>query len=136
DSSVSRRHAMVDVAENGATIADMGSRNGTKVAGQKIAQAVSLGHKTRIKIGVFILRYLTGPAEEEEVASEPETPQNQELSSPHIPSESPPTSSAPQEEEIPAEMERSPDNLPVEGEESQLPAELLRSGEVMPVVPR
>src|SRR5262249_28948611 len=104
DSSVSRRHAMVDVAENGATIADMGSRNGTKVAGQKIAQAVSIGHKTRIKIGVFILRYLTGPAEEEEVVSEPETPQSQELSSPHIPSEPPPTPSAPKEEEIPAEM--------------------------------
>jgi pSer/pThr/pTyr-binding forkhead associated (FHA) protein len=30
DSSVSRRHAVVEVAENGATVADLGSRNGTK----------------------------------------------------------------------------------------------------------
>ena len=70
DSSISRRHAVVDVAENGATVADLGSRNGIKVGGQKIGQAVSLTHKTRVKIGVYILRFLTGPlsSDEEEVS--------------------------------------------------------------------
>lgn len=128
DSSVSRRHAMVDVAENGATVADLGSRNGTKVGGQKIAQPASLSHKSRVKIGVFLLRFLTGPAEEEaDVAPEPEhaAPVSEELSSPHIPAEEP----------VPAEMERAPENLPVVGEEAQTPAEMLRHGQVMEVSP-
>jgi len=127
DSSVSRKHAVVDVAENGATVSDLGSRNGTKVGGQKIAQAVSLSHKSRIKVGVFLLRYLTGPAEDEaEAANEPEpSPPAEEPSSPHIPSEEP----------LPAEMERGPENLPVVGEEAQSPAEILQHGKVMPVAP-
>lgn len=133
DSSVSRRHAMVDVAENGATVADLGSRNGTKVGGQKIAQAVSLAHKSRIKVGVFLLRFLTGPAEEEaDVGSEPEqaAPASEELSSPHIPD---PNIS--NEEPVPAEMERGPEHLPAVGEEAQTPAEMLQHGQVMEVVP-
>ena len=62
DSSVSRRHAVVEVGLDGVTIRDLGSRNGTKVAGQKIQQAVSLPHNRRIKVGVYELRFLTGPA--------------------------------------------------------------------------
>ena len=130
DSSVSRRHAVVEVAENGATVADLGSRNGTKVGGQKIGQAVSLAHKTRVKVGVFLLRFLTGPAEEEaDVAPEPEPAASHELSSPNIPQEKP------HPEPIPAEMDRAPDNLPVVGEDAQPPAELLKSGSVVEVAP-
>lgn len=134
DSSVSRRHAVIEVAENGATVADLGSRNGTKVGGQKISQAVSLAHKTRIKVGVFLLRFLTGPAEEEvDVAPEPEPASAHEVSSPHIPQDAP--QEQPRSEPIPAEMHRAPDNLPAVEEEAGVPSELLKSGQVVAVAP-
>ncbi len=78
DSSISRRHAVIEVAENGATIADLKSRNGTKVHGQKIADAVPLEHDTRIKIGVYQVRFLTGPAEPVEPEEVPEEPSSLE----------------------------------------------------------
>lgn len=62
DSSVSRRHAEIEIAGPRMTIRDAGSRNGIKVGGQKIEQPVELGHEGRVKIGIFELRLLTGPA--------------------------------------------------------------------------
>jgi pSer/pThr/pTyr-binding forkhead associated (FHA) protein/tetratricopeptide (TPR) repeat protein len=61
DSSVSRRHAMLEVGGEGAFITDLGSRNGTKVANRKIDQPTPLSHDSRIKIGLYQLRYLTRP---------------------------------------------------------------------------
>jgi pSer/pThr/pTyr-binding forkhead associated (FHA) protein len=107
DSSVSRRHAVIDVAENGATAADLGSRNGTKVGGQKINQAVSLTHKTRVKIGVYILRFLTGPL----------TPEEEEGSS----VEPEPAEGA--TEQIPLEGGIEAGEIPMAGQESHLPTE-------------
>ena len=111
DSSVSRRHAVIDVAKNGATIADLGSRNGTKISGQKISQAILLQHKMRIKIGAYQLRFLTArvlPGEEE-----------------------PPPDTEP--DEIPVSDLPSSPQIPAVSESAQLPAELLRGGEVVPV---
>ena len=129
DSSVSRRHVVIDVAENGATIADMGSRNGTKINGQKIQQATSLTHKTKVKIGVYYLRFLTEPAEAETVA-----PVEEDISN------------APSSPDIPIRK----DNKDIEGDENPaLPVqgaglqgapeapltykEVLQAGEVVPV---
>lgn len=75
DSSVSRRHAVIEIGEAGVAIADLGSRNGTKVSGQKIAASVPLAHETPLKVGLFQLRFLTGPAapaKPQEVPPEPE----------------------------------------------------------------
>lgn len=74
DSSVSRHHAEIEISAGQATIRDTGSRNGTKVAGQKIAQGIVIPHDTRIKIGAFQLRYLTQPAGEAVAEEAAETP--------------------------------------------------------------
>jgi hypothetical protein len=62
DSSVSRRHAAVEITANGAILSDLGSRNGTKVKGRKIDQPVPLEQGAQVKIGLYILRFLTEPA--------------------------------------------------------------------------
>lgn len=93
DSSVSRRHAVLEVAETGASIADLGSRNGTKVQGQKIGQAVPLAHDARIKIGLFQLRFLTQEASPVVVGEEeplpPAEPAEEEAEFPEPPPEEP-----------------------------------------------
>lgn len=64
DVSVSRRHARISVDEAGATIEDLGSKNGTYVRGRKIAKPARLGDRDAIKIGparmVFRLFRKTG----------------------------------------------------------------------------
>ncbi len=109
DSSVSRRHSVVEVALNGASIADLGSRNGTKVAGQKITQPAPLAHGSQVKIGVFQLRFLTGPAEPA-VAEEAEPP------------EEPPIPEAPMETPEGPVGEEPEAGLPAVREEGGLPA--------------
>jgi hypothetical protein len=51
DVSVSRRHARIAVDEAGATIEDLGSKNGTYVRGRRIEKAARLADRDRIKIG-------------------------------------------------------------------------------------
>jgi DNA-binding winged helix-turn-helix (wHTH) protein len=64
DVSVSRRHARIAVDEAGATIEDLGSKNGTYVRGRRIEKAARLADRDRIKIGpasmVFRLFQKTG----------------------------------------------------------------------------
>ena len=47
DESVSRRHAQITIGPKGATIEDLGSKNGTYVAGRKIRGTVSLDRPRR-----------------------------------------------------------------------------------------
>ncbi len=51
DESVSRRHARVSVGEEGASIEDLGSKNGTYVGGEKIRGPVRLADRGVVKIG-------------------------------------------------------------------------------------
>ena len=51
DESVSRRHARIKVGPEGATLEDLGSKNGTYVAGQKIRGVVRLSDRESVKIG-------------------------------------------------------------------------------------
>ncbi len=51
DESVSRRHARITIGPEGATIEDLGSKNGTYLAGKKIRGAVSLGDRDAVKVG-------------------------------------------------------------------------------------
>ncbi len=55
DESVSRRHARIMVSPKGATIEDLGSKNGTYLAGRKIHGAVLLGDRDAVKIGPVTL---------------------------------------------------------------------------------
>ena len=64
DSSVSRRHARITLDDKGATIEDLGSKNGTFVRGRRIEKPARLGDRDAIKIGparlVFRLLKKTG----------------------------------------------------------------------------
>lgn len=51
DASVSRRHARIAVDENGATVEDLGSKNGTFVRGRRIQKPARLEDRDPIKIG-------------------------------------------------------------------------------------
>jgi DNA-binding winged helix-turn-helix (wHTH) protein len=51
DGSVSRRHARVSVDDSGATVEDLGSKNGTFFRGRRIEKPARLADKDAIKIG-------------------------------------------------------------------------------------
>jgi DNA-binding winged helix-turn-helix (wHTH) protein len=51
DSAVSRRHARIVVGSDGATLEDLGSKNGTKLRGRRIREAVPLADRDVIEIG-------------------------------------------------------------------------------------
>ncbi len=78
DSSISRRHALIEISQQGATLADLGSRNGTKLSGRKISHPVLLTQGTSIKMGIYELRYLAQPAS----ASETDPPFDSEAQLP------------------------------------------------------
>ena len=64
DASVSRRHARISVDDSGATVEDLGSKNGTLLRGRRIKKPAQLADKDGIKIGpasmVFRLFKRTG----------------------------------------------------------------------------
>lgn len=64
DASVSRRHARISVDDSGATVEDLGSKNGTFLRGRRIEKPARLADKDAIKIGpasmVFRLFKRTG----------------------------------------------------------------------------
>jgi DNA-binding winged helix-turn-helix (wHTH) protein len=68
DSSVSRRHARIVVGSDGATVEDLGSKNGTKVQGRRIREAAPLADRDVIELGsvslVFRIYRPTGTTEE------------------------------------------------------------------------
>jgi hypothetical protein len=60
EGSVSRRHALVVVGESGATLEDLGSKNGTYWKGRKIRGTTALADKDELRIGPvsLVLRIL------------------------------------------------------------------------------
>lgn len=60
--SVSRAHARIEIAPDGATIVDLGSTNGTLVNGRVVRGArAALRTGDRIQLGTVVLEYLTEP---------------------------------------------------------------------------
>ncbi len=51
DASVSRRHARISVHDSGATVEDLGSKNGTYLRSRRIEKPARLADKDAIKIG-------------------------------------------------------------------------------------
>src|SRR5450631_4009210 len=91
DPLVSRRHALLTVADDGVTIEDLQSRNGVIVNGHKIGGRVALGAGDRILIGAQELTLLQGRDAAREAASVgigkrtlPKVPTAQDHSSPEI----------------------------------------------------
>jgi DNA-binding winged helix-turn-helix (wHTH) protein len=51
DESVSRRHARISIGEEGASIEDLGSKNGTYVGGKRIQESAPLSDRDVLKVG-------------------------------------------------------------------------------------
>ncbi|MBI4374374.1 MAG: PEGA domain-containing protein [Deltaproteobacteria bacterium] len=75
DTSVSRRHVMIEIKGNEATVADQGSRNGTKMGGQTLTpdESYPLAHNTQFRVGSYRIRFLVRP-ETAAVEEEPPPP--------------------------------------------------------------
>lgn len=54
---VSRHHAMIEIGDDGATIEDLGSKNGTFVEGERIGSRVPLPDRAEIGFGRTVLRF-------------------------------------------------------------------------------
>lgn len=59
--SVSRRHARISVGDERATIDDLGSKNGTYVRGERIANPAPLNDGDEVRIGSVVLRFRQPP---------------------------------------------------------------------------
>ncbi len=66
DAEVSRRHAMLEIRDEEATLTDLGSTNGTWHAGARIHQ-VQLGHQSEFTLGSTTLMFLVTPLGEHTV---------------------------------------------------------------------
>jgi DNA-binding winged helix-turn-helix (wHTH) protein len=56
DESVSRRHARITIGDRGASIEDLGSKNGTYVGGRRIREPTMLADRASVKIGPAVLK--------------------------------------------------------------------------------
>ncbi len=62
DAEVSRRHAMLEIRGEEATVVDLGSTNGTFVGGEKVDKA-TIGHQQEFTLGSTTLMFLVTPKE-------------------------------------------------------------------------
>ncbi len=73
DQSVSRQHAEVSKTPSGWMVKDLGSKNGTTVNGNPVADSVVIGHKDIVKTGIYQLRLILQPTPlDEELTLPPE----------------------------------------------------------------
>jgi DNA-binding winged helix-turn-helix (wHTH) protein len=63
DASVSRRHAVIRIADGGVTIEDLQSKNGTWVANERVDGAVSLRDGDVVALGEVALLFRSSPRE-------------------------------------------------------------------------
>ena len=73
DQSVSRHHAEIDKSDAGWIVRDLGSKNGTRVNGNPVTDAVVIGHKDTVRTGIYLFRLVTQEISvEDEMALPPE----------------------------------------------------------------
>jgi pSer/pThr/pTyr-binding forkhead associated (FHA) protein len=76
--SVSRRHALIRVAGDRATIEDLGSKNGTFVGDRQVTSRVRLNDGDQVRLGSFLLTFrLARPADATSTQSTSEVPHHQ-----------------------------------------------------------
>jgi DNA-binding winged helix-turn-helix (wHTH) protein len=68
-STVSRRHALILVSPEGATLEDLGSKNGTYLRGQRVAAPTSLGDGDEVVVGSARLTFRTSVAQSTKTAT-------------------------------------------------------------------
>lgn len=57
DGAASRKHCMIKAVNQGHTLVDLGSANGTQVNGERARKEIDLAHDDRIQIGKTVLVY-------------------------------------------------------------------------------
>jgi DNA-binding winged helix-turn-helix (wHTH) protein len=57
--TVSRRHARISILANGASLEDLGSKNGTFLRGEPVTTVVALLDRDEIRVGSVVLRFRT-----------------------------------------------------------------------------
>lgn len=93
DPEVSRRHLVLRPTDAGVQVEDLGSSNGTLVDGQRIAEAVSVGHGGAIRLGASALTVEVPAAQQ---APEPTMPASAPTAArPVAPTPAAPTPAAP-----------------------------------------
>lgn len=105
DHSVSRHHADIEKTDAGWVVRDLGSKNGTHVNGKLISDAVVIGHKDVLKVGIYLLRLVTqeiGMEEELELPPEIAVSEKTIISETQLPPEAM-THEMPEEEVPPVE---------------------------------
>ncbi|MBI4196861.1 MAG: FHA domain-containing protein, partial [Deltaproteobacteria bacterium] len=103
DSSVSRKHATIQISGDVITLIDHGGRNGTLVQGQKVQAGVEipLDHEFRIRIGAYSFRLLKRAAAPVSAGGPAATPPQNQEELPEVPPEEAPPSEEEMQEEIP-----------------------------------
>lgn len=66
DLSVSRKHAELNLLEQGWTLKDLQSKNGSFVNGARISEPVVIGHKDLLRFGIYMLRFVAQAISAEE----------------------------------------------------------------------
>src|SRR3954470_12602836 len=94
DPEASRRHASVSASGDSITVEDLGSTNGTYVAGERIQGSRAVGSGDRIRIGTTVMEVRVG-ADAAPPAPEAEDPQATRIGGMPVP-DAPPTESADQ----------------------------------------
>jgi DNA-binding winged helix-turn-helix (wHTH) protein len=84
-SSVSRRHALIRVTEQGATIEDCGSKNGTFIGGDRVGETVPLRDGDRVLLGSALLVFRCFPREGRATATDASTGSTSPLPEPPPP---------------------------------------------------
>jgi DNA-binding winged helix-turn-helix (wHTH) protein len=74
DQSVSRRHARIEVAEEGATLEDLGSKNGTFLGGRKVTSPTPLSDGDMVRIGSVELTLRIFPLPDSTLTAAGKTP--------------------------------------------------------------
>ena len=69
--TVSRRHARISIATNGASLEDLGSKNGTFVRGEPVTAVVPLIDGDEIRVGSVVLRFRTASGSRTATWTEP-----------------------------------------------------------------
>ena len=69
-SSVSRRHALLRIGEEGATVEDCGSKNGTFLGGDRVTEPVPLRDGDRVLLGSALLVFRSFPKERTSTATD------------------------------------------------------------------
>ena len=67
---MSRRHALVRVSEDGATVEDCGSKNGTFIGADPVSEPVALRDGDRILLGSALLVFRSFPRDRSSTATD------------------------------------------------------------------